>query len=644
MDAFYTTGDVDSQVFLDASLAGTGAYEAAQAQAAAATGTPPAPPKANAIKPNTIVAGLVDALNKYQAEISGPGKDKPQEYPDHYNIVLVDQVLRDAKVVPPGKVNLKQTPMTQAQTANQQKNPSTQKVNNDAKTSKIIAGTSIVKFLDDLVRSSTYIYDQQIALYDPKTGKLIQNGTPAETIGWYRIGLEATPQPGKFDTKRNDWAYDITYSVNIFAVTDVKSDFFPTPKARGTHKKYRYWFTGENTQVLDFHQDYNYLYYIVSNGPNSPQKSTSNQQEVEKRYYQVNSPESSQGQDDDKVNEPSANAADYLYSPGDQGKVSLKIVGDPAWIFQGETWSGIQGLKFNYGPFLTDGTINYEGQEVLFELSWNNPVDYDLETGVADPTGKNYKKTATSAGDPQQKFTYLATECISHFSKGKFEQELKGALKIYPIASAAKAVTARPVQSTTTTTLVRSPDSRMPTMVNDGQGSELAFGDDLGIGNSANPAPTPPPNIIEDYTDPEAALIQGVNDAPSPRPAPAARPATSGGQIVDPEAAFLQGAQADTQVGTQTAEQVNEQALAIARSTGQVATGQNVGRQVDLLLTLPGQAPIVITSQTQLDALRQSGQIDNTIYREASIGLAQKQQAANTPITSRPGQLMRRET
>ncbi len=262
---------------------------------------------------------------------------------------------------PLDSVNLKQTPMTQAQTANQQKNPATQQVNNNAKTTKILAGTSIVQFLDQLVRTSTYIYDQQIAIYDPKTGQLIENGKGAETVGWYRIGLEAVPQTDKFDTKRNDWAYDITYSVNIYAVSDVKSDFFPPPQFRGVQKTYRYWFTGENTQILDFSQDYNYLYYIVSNGPTSPRTTTSNFREIEKRYYQVNSPESSQGQDDDKVNEPSANAADYLYSPGDQGRVSLKIVGDPAWIFQGETWSGIQGLNFNYGPFLPDGTINYEG-------------------------------------------------------------------------------------------------------------------------------------------------------------------------------------------------------------------------------------------------------------------------------------------
>ena len=200
---------------IDLELGGTGAGEGVAAALGQqppvkagknAQGVASAPSKADAARNKTLVTGLVDALNKFQAEISGPEKDKPQLYPDTYNIIIVDDVLAQAKVVPPGQTNLKQTPMTQAQTANQQKNPATQKVDNNAKTTKVIAGTSIVQFLDQLVRTSTYIYDQQIAIYDAKTKELKPNGTPADTVGWYRIGLEATPQLDKFDTKRNDYA------------------------------------------------------------------------------------------------------------------------------------------------------------------------------------------------------------------------------------------------------------------------------------------------------------------------------------------------------------------------------------------------------------------------------------------------------
>lgn len=593
---------------LDLELGGTGAGEGAAVavgnqpaatagKTGAKTSQAPAPSKADAARNKTLVSGLVDALNKFQAEISGPEENKPQLYPDNYNIIIVDDVLAQAKVVPPGQTNLKQTPMTQAQTANQQKNPATQKVDNNAKTTKVIAGTSIVQFLDQLVRTSTYIYDQQIAIYDAKTKKLKPNGTPAETLGWYRIGLEATPQLDKFDTKRNDYAYDITYQLNIYAVSDVKSDFFPSPKFRGTQKKYNYWFTGENTEILDFSQDFNYLYYIVSNGPRKPRTTTSDFREVEKRYHQVNSPQSSQGQDDDKVNEPSANAADYLYSPGDQSRVKLKIVGDPAWIFQGETWSGVQGLKFNYGPFLPDDTINYEGQEILFELAWNKPADYDLETGIADPTTKNFKKTATSAGEARQSYVYKAIECNSTFSRGKFEQDLNGVLMIYPIpqttANASPAVqTARSPTAPTTAKKVAA--------------------------RSNAPAPSGIRADTADLAVTDTMSAEGFGGVVAPSPAPTAP--TSGGQVV----------------GTPSSGSAAVRAQGGASGT---AVGVPVSQQV---ITKDG--PVTVTSQQEIERLADSGAIDARQRKRAADALSLKQSAANSPVTNQPRPVSARET
>jgi hypothetical protein len=50
-------------------------------------------------------------------------------------------------------------------------------------------------------------------------------------------------------------------------------------------------------------------------------------------------------------------------------------------------WSGVGGEAItnpDYVNFLPDGTINHESQEVLFELAWNQPADYNLDTGIMD--------------------------------------------------------------------------------------------------------------------------------------------------------------------------------------------------------------------------------------------------------------------
>jgi hypothetical protein len=564
-----------------------------------------APPKANAAANKTIVSGLVDALNKYQAELVTAGT---YEYADTY-VINLDPIFESATVSPPGETNFKQTPMIQAKTAADAKLGAKQAVNTDAKSTKIAAGTSIVQFIDQLMRSSSYIYEQQIKIYDAKTGELKDNGVPAQTIGWYRIGMEVEPKLDKYDRKRNDYAYTITYQVTAYAVNDVKSPFFPSPRFRGVQKEYDYWFTGKNTQILDWTQNFDYLYYLVSNGPAPIRTTTSDSIELEKAYFQPVSNETNKGQDDEKVNEPSANAADYLYSPGDQGKLKLKILGDPAWIFQSEVATGIQNLRtFNYGPFLTDDTINQEGQEILFQVAFNQPVDYDLDTGIADPTRKNYNRSATSAGNARQRYIYRANECMSTFSQGKFEQELQGSLMMFPLPPAKKTEAVRETGSGTGTATARAIDPNLQALLDD---NERANQPRQGLAqvidarpNVAKPLATS--SLAAEGFDNQAL---GLTEASAP---------TSGGQPVGPASS----------------------AAAVASQGG--ASGRAVGEPVTQQV-FTNRGPVNVTSNAEIQQLYDQGRITPQERNQAAQGLAIRQRAANAPTTSQPVQRTKRD-
>jgi hypothetical protein len=343
--------------------------------------TSSAPPKANAAPNKTLISGLTDALNRFQAELV---QKQQFQYPDIYNVVIPEPIIQNAKVQPPeAAAGLGSTPMTQAQTAAQAKLGSKQSVDRNAKNVSATAGMSIVQFLDQIARTSTYITEQQTKLVTKNAnGEEIEipNGIPGKNFAWYRVGMEV--EPNKYDEKRRDWTYKITYSITPYKVNDVKSDYFPQSQFTGVHKQYNYWFTGENTEILDYQQDYNYLYYIVTNTEQRPPNRTADYRSYEKRAFQPRSNESAQGAPGATF-EPSASAASVLYSPGDTARVKLKILGDPGWIQQGELWSGVEGLdKFYYGPFLPDGTINYDSQEILFEVRFDTPVDYNLQTGL----------------------------------------------------------------------------------------------------------------------------------------------------------------------------------------------------------------------------------------------------------------------
>jgi hypothetical protein len=116
----------------------------------------------------------------------------------------------------------------------------------------------------------------------------------------------------------------------------------------------------------------------------------------------------------------------------------LTIWGDPAWIQQGELCTGIAGIEvMNYNPYLPDGTINVESEEILFEIAWNKPVDYSLETGLMEPGQRRYgaNSLVTDTGSKQttQSYIYKAVTVSSTFSKGKFTQQLEGVRVQFPL-------------------------------------------------------------------------------------------------------------------------------------------------------------------------------------------------------------------
>ena len=402
-----------------------------------------APPKSGAAPKETITSGIIDAMNDFE-ELQCYEKGI-FEHPNKYEVVFTDSILADAKLVPPGPTDKTSTPMgPNNATPAQQLNPAAGSVNNNAKNNSATAGTTLIQFMDKTLSASSYIIDQQNATINNE-GIRVPQKTTASIMGWYRIGLQAVPIA--YDDKRKDYAYKITYQVSPYLVNDIQNPYFPKGVFRGVHKKYNYWFTGENSEVLDYSAEFNALYYYVVNSKQE-QTDTSDYRFAEeaRRRYQTKSNENVQSGTSEDVTEPAAQAKDTLYSPGDLNRANLTIWGDPAWIQQGELGTGIAGPGFNYSPYLPDGTINVESEEVLFEIAWNKPVDYSLETGLMEPGqrvyGANSLVTDTGSKQTTQSYIYKAVTVNSTFSKGKFTQQLEGVRVQFPLNAIKKNKTA----------------------------------------------------------------------------------------------------------------------------------------------------------------------------------------------------------
>jgi len=417
----------------------------------------PSPAKADAAPKNTLVVkrGLMAALNQYQQEQVG----KTCTYPDIYEVEFLNPSIESAKLLKNGINRDKtRTASTSRKNAADQKLPEKQSIDYNTQVVAVVAGQQILQVLDIMLRNSTYLQDQQLAVYDPVSGQLLYNKRPANTVAWYKIGMQAIPY-SPWDPIRNDYAYKIKYTIGAYKISDPKSSWFPTSQFNGVHKQYPYWFTGQNTAVLSYEQQINALYsLILSGGPGEAQLGTSNANSLIKFTAQPRSSESDAGAYTG-VNEPAASLADYLYSPSDQANATMAIVGDPAWLQQGEAFAGtLLKDRYQFSAFLADGTINFDSQDILFEILFNTPTDYNLSTGLQNPdpnnpVNDNWAAQSPVPGDPNfidplelpagnpsykpptnqatQSYVYRANSVVSEFVRGKFTQTLKGSLMTY---------------------------------------------------------------------------------------------------------------------------------------------------------------------------------------------------------------------
>jgi hypothetical protein len=494
-----------------------------------ATGERSAPAKAPAApgKTNDVFTGLCEALNTFQKRLADP-KDVNRKYDvaDEYDIVFAPDSMGDAKLKRQGTTDKSKTPLQQPGPG--ALNPSSNSVNSNASIMPVIAGTQIIQFIDQVMRESTYVTDQQLYIVDPKTGETKPNPNPSGNIvAWYKVSVQAI-QLG-YDAKRHDHAYRMTYIITPYAINSLPSDWFKNSRYRGSHKSYNYWFTGANKEILNFEQEYNNLYRLIISGLNVPVQQARTDFRDPNQYRRTFLPASENHAKgaDGNTNEGGDNAASFLYSPTDQAKAKLRIVGDPAWMQQGEVAEGVSVGNFNFAPFNNDGTINYDSQEVVFDISWNQPADYDFNTGLMEVNNTGVRPGGTPRTQPQLNFTYTAIKCKNIFSKGRFEQDLEGRLLIEyeknstlttapdagrPAATVASAKAPTPAR-------IRATDESIAAgILADTRGSTSGL--EFGSNNAA---------LLADGT--ADTTLNQQDSAPQPLPAPPPQPPTSDGRI-----------------------------------------------------------------------------------------------------------------
>lgn len=410
--------------------------------------TSAAPPeRAQAAPTPEYTGGLMGLLNQVQQELVRRGV---YEKADEYEIEFIDGTNADERISE-AKIQLdleqvqRRTMPSGAPTAGpngqtNNLNPAANPLNQVQRSFSITAGQSIVQAIDLAIRNSSYISNQSLVTIEPD-GTQRPNPRPSGPMKWFSISFTATRLG--FDNKRKDNAYRIKYTVKPYIMGNFNSKFFPPSKFRGIHKSYPYWFTGQNTAVLDFTETQNLLYSITVSGQENQKNQaeaairenwTSSLQDIVKYQYFPRSGESGAG-GVGKEYEANANAAEIFYSPSDLARCRIKILGDPDWIQQGSLFKEYKPGTFQAEAitgFNPDGSIAFDAGDPMFEIVWQRPEDYDLTTGKADPYSGGYSGKEIKNRMPLQSRVYNAIKVVSEFHQGKFIQTLEGTLFLFP--------------------------------------------------------------------------------------------------------------------------------------------------------------------------------------------------------------------
>lgn len=385
------------------------------------------------VKPSNkkTVTGLIQAMNEAEKNLFDTGKTS---IANKYNIRFYSEDIANASIIPRGEVNKFKAPANTIETSaeNNDATDARQTIDLNSRTVSINQGTPLLDVIDQVIGQSDYVTRALKTIIDESETE--EESQVPTTFKWYNVNPIVVPLG--YDTKRNDFAFEITYEIREYVVPFIQSVYVKQVGTyQGPHKIYNYWFTGKNTEVISYEQQYNSLYFIGSVKQNPSGKSDP-VLPIVYNYKQNENTSISYG----KAGEPVASIRASLYDPGSQARAKLNILGDPDYLL---TTVGMNNGPYGafYGP---DYTINPNGGQVFVEINFKAVEDYDLKQGIMNVSNENieFYRYPPALKSKINGIAYMVNACTSTFSKGKFTQELDliiAGFENLNIASAGKA-------------------------------------------------------------------------------------------------------------------------------------------------------------------------------------------------------------
>lgn len=247
---------------------------------------------------------------------------------------------------------------------------------------------------------------------------LIKPDTP-KFLRWWNITTN-TKILG-YSTKLNDFAYETTFVISPYETPVVLSTYAKKlPNYYGPVKRYEYWFTGKNTEIISYEQTNNNGYFLVSLDPDLDDKALA---EIALRpNFQQNTDHTGRVY---AGSEAIGSLTTNLYDPKSYSNAKMTILGDPDYLVQDSLNYDVVTKAFNqfYAP--NGRTINPTGGQIFIEIDFKEGVDYNYNTGVMDINESIlFWQYPESVKKLIKGVSFQIKTITSNFRGGKFTQDL----------------------------------------------------------------------------------------------------------------------------------------------------------------------------------------------------------------------------
>lgn len=303
------------------------------------------------------------------------------------------------------------------------------------------APAPIVSCLDLAIKSSDYI-DQALKVnyQSSADGENTPIKKPSEIhVAWYNVSTRLSNPT--WDSIIGDWSYDITYVIQPYDTPAINSVFVNAGVPYyGPHKRYDYWYTGQNTEILNYEQTLDNSYYVAYLVNDDQSSASSTGVPLAPGQPSAQSAINTLG----PGSEPKSNYLTSLFDQASRAQAKIDILGDPDFLIQ-ESSSLDQFYDRFYG---VDGfTINPNGGQVFIEIDFKEAIDYNIDAASSNNKGTGQPGTlsindsilfwkysdkinsAGPGGTPLVKgVSYMVNIVESRFVNGTFKQTLHGVI------------------------------------------------------------------------------------------------------------------------------------------------------------------------------------------------------------------------